>query len=357
MADKLRWGILGAGHIASRFAGDLHHSLSGELTAVASRDANRARALASGHRNVQHFGDYGVMARSDDVDAVYIATPNALHTEHALLAIEAGKHVLCEKPLAINASDAEAMTSAARSAGVVLMEGVWTGFLPTMIKARHLIGDGELGEIRSYTATLGFPRAFAKGDPITDPDLGGGAINDLAIYPLWIAQLLFGPGTIAGHSKRTNRNGSVRSSTAIILHESDGDAILGSVSVAHDTLLGNEFIVSGSKKRLTIGAPFISAPNMVTTPCKWATPSHTDKVTRTRGIRDRSPTAKTLIAWAKGASTFFKSSMIRPYPGFGLQFQADHLASTVQREQRESEIATHAMSVHVAGQLEALTKA
>lgn len=145
-AHPLRWGILGTGSISAQWVGCLRQCKGATITAAAARDAERARAFAERLDIPAAYGSYAEMVNAPDVDIVYIGTITRLHKEHALLAIEAGKHVLCEKPLAGNAADAEAMYAAAKAKGVMLQDAMWTRFFPAVEHARHAIETGVIGE-------------------------------------------------------------------------------------------------------------------------------------------------------------------------------------------------------------------
>ena len=146
VAFPLRWGIIGAGSISAQWAGCLRHCEGAAITAVAARDLERARAFAERLDIPAAYGDYAELAAADDVDVVYVGTITRLHKEHVLLAIAAGKHVLCEKALAENVEDARAMHEAAKAAGVMLQDAMWTRFFPAVEHARAAIEAGVIGE-------------------------------------------------------------------------------------------------------------------------------------------------------------------------------------------------------------------
>ncbi|MFN2371737.1 MAG: Gfo/Idh/MocA family protein, partial [Candidatus Krumholzibacteriia bacterium] len=158
--QTIRWGILGPGRISRTFAQGLREAAGAQLVAVGSRDHVRATAFAAEFGAANAHGSYEELAADPDVDAVYIGTPHAFHCDHALLCLRHGKHVLCEKSLALNAAQVERMIAAAREAGLVLMEAMWTRFLPAVIRARDLALDGTIGEVRFVVADFGFAAAF-----------------------------------------------------------------------------------------------------------------------------------------------------------------------------------------------------
>ena len=147
VAFPLRWGILGAGNISAQWAWALHACEGATLTAVAARELDRAKEFARRYGVATAYGDYREMVAADDVDIVYIGTINPLHKEHTLLAIEAGKHVLCEKPLTETLADAQEMYAAAEEKDVMMQDGMWTRFFPAVEHARAAIEAGTIGEV------------------------------------------------------------------------------------------------------------------------------------------------------------------------------------------------------------------
>ena len=147
VAFPLRWGILGAGNISAQWVWALHACEGATVTAVAAREIDRAKEFARQYGVATAYGNYREMVAADDVDIVYIGTINRLHKEHTLLAIEAGKHVLCEKPLTESLSDAQEMYAAAEEKDVMMQDGMWTRFFPAVEHARTAIEAGTIGEV------------------------------------------------------------------------------------------------------------------------------------------------------------------------------------------------------------------
>lgn len=195
-APVLRWGILGAGHIAGTFARDVPAYSSGLVTAVGSRDAARARALiearpgAGGGEAVRAHGSYEALVSDPGVDAVYVATPHAFHADHALLALEAGKPVLVEKAFARSAAETRRVLDAARRRGLFAMEAMWMRFLPGQVLVRALAAGGALGAIEHVRAD--HFQSLLQVERLTRPDLAGGALLDLGVYPLSLVHSLLG---------------------------------------------------------------------------------------------------------------------------------------------------------------------
>jgi predicted dehydrogenase len=191
--QDIRWGILATGKIAHTFARDLALVPDATLAAVGSRSSGSAEAFAAEHGATVAHGSYAELAADPDVDVVYIASPHALHLEHARLVLEAGKHVLCEKPLTLNVAEAEEMVALAHRADRFLMEAMWTACHPVVRALAAQLRAGRFGTPRHLHAELGFRVDADPTDRMLDPALGAGALLDMGIYPLTFAHLLLGP--------------------------------------------------------------------------------------------------------------------------------------------------------------------
>jgi predicted dehydrogenase len=189
----IRWGVIGPGSIAVGFGDAMSMVDGGDIVAVASRSAERANAYGDRFGAPRRYDDYAALAQDGEVDAVYIATPQSRHLEDTLMLLEAGKHVLCEKPFALNAGQAQEMVEMARSSGLFLMEAIWSRFLPTYRHLVELVGDGRIGQPIFVEADFGFRRSLDPEDRLFRLDLGGGGLLDLGIYPLQLCTLLLGP--------------------------------------------------------------------------------------------------------------------------------------------------------------------
>jgi len=170
----------------------LQYSKTGRLMACASRDLSKAESFAKLHNAPLYFGDYESMLKSEEVDIVYIATPHNMHFENVLLCARYKKHVLCEKPLAVNKRQVLEMTQTAKEHGIFLMEALWTAFLPAIIQVKKEIEQGTLGETRHIQADFGFKAEFHKDSRLFNPQLAGGSLLDIGIYPIFIALWLLG---------------------------------------------------------------------------------------------------------------------------------------------------------------------
>ena len=192
MSGQTRFSILGPGHIAEKVA-TAAASLRGRgltLRAVASRDQGRAEPFARRFGFERAFGSYEALAADPETDLVYVATPNTLHARHVQLCLQAGKHVICEKPFADNEHDAAAVFALARSLGLFCCEAMWMRFLPAHRRVRELVASGAIGEPRLLQASFAVP--VSGKERLIRPELGGGALLDLGIYPVAFALMQFG---------------------------------------------------------------------------------------------------------------------------------------------------------------------
>ncbi len=195
MQKKTRWGILGPGTISQKFATGLKAVSDAEITAVGSRDLQRANAFADTFSIPHRHGNYTDLAHNPDVDVIYVATPHPFHKEGAMLCLEAGKAVLCEKPLTVNAEQAEEMIACARENNQFLMEAMWTRFLPVIVKVREWLADGAIGEPRLLTADKGSRQTLSTETlegRLFNPELGGGGLLDVGVYTIALAYMVFG---------------------------------------------------------------------------------------------------------------------------------------------------------------------
>jgi predicted dehydrogenase len=193
MNRTIRWGILGNGWIANEFAQGLAQLPDANLVAVGSRTQDSAQRFADQHAIPHRHASYEALASDDEVDVIYVATPNPLHKGHTLLCLESGKPVLCEKPFALNARQAEEMVRVAREKKLFLMEAMWSRFFPLMARLRSLLAEGAIGKVQMLVADLSIHFDFDPTDRRYALDLGGGALLDLGVYVVSLASMVMGP--------------------------------------------------------------------------------------------------------------------------------------------------------------------
>jgi predicted dehydrogenase len=253
MTDTIRWGILSTGRIAKKFAEGLSVLPDAELVAVGSRAQSSADAFGDTYGVPRRHASYDALVNDPDVDVIYVATPHPLHRENSILCLEAGKAVLCEKPFAINASEAKEVVSLAREKRLFLMEAMWTRFLPVIVQTRGLLADGAIGDLRMIIADFGFRADIDPKSRLFDPNLGGGALLDVGVYPVSLTSMLLGTPTYitsAAHLGET----AVDEQAAIIFGYGKGQLALLAAAVRTDTPI--EATLMGTKGRIHIHSPW-----------------------------------------------------------------------------------------------------
>jgi predicted dehydrogenase len=244
----IRWGILGTGFIAGLQTADLlEHGFT--VQAVGSRNLATARGFAGKFQLPTAHGSYEALVNDPDVDVVYISSPHPFHYENAMLALAAGKHVLVEKPFAMNAWQAQEIVDLAASKGLVALEAMWTRYLPHMARIRELIAAGALGEVRTVIADHNQNLPKDPEHRLNDPALGGGALLDLGIYPVSFAFDVFGaPVRIQSAASMTGTG--VDRQTAMIFEYGDGEQAV--LHCALDTAGPNRAAVIGTAGSIEI---------------------------------------------------------------------------------------------------------
>jgi predicted dehydrogenase len=219
-SEKFSWGILGPGGIAQAFANDLALLQGHTIAAVGSRSLENAQKFAATFGGAA-YGSYEELVADPSIDAIYVATPHPAHHDNVILALNAGKPVLCEKPFAVNAHEAQAMIDAAARNGVALMEAMWARFLPHYAKVREIVESGVLGPILSIHADHGQRLADQGIARLIEPALAGGALLDLGIYPVSFAHMIVGtPVQISSTAVMTDKG--VDAQTSMIFTYQDG---------------------------------------------------------------------------------------------------------------------------------------
>ena len=261
MRERIRWGILGTGGIASRFATALGELADAELVAVGSRSAEAAEAFGGRFAIPRRHPSYASLVADPEVDVVYVASPHIYHRDHSIMALEAGRHVLVEKPLAINAAEASAMIAVARERGLFMMEAMWTRFLPLYVELRSTLAAGTLGPIELFWADFGInPGRTGRRQRLFDSALGGGALLDLGIYGVSLASMIFGPATRVAAIARLGES-EVDETGAVLLGYPSGQLAGLCVSIAAAT--PTEALVAGPKGSIRVHR-FFNRPSAMT---------------------------------------------------------------------------------------------
>ena len=253
MPQTIKWGIIGLGSIAHKFASDLQLAENTTLAGVASRSESKAKKFADFYNVNRYYSDYELLAQDQDIDIIYIATPNTYHYQHTLMCFTFNKSVLCEKPMGVNSGEVKAMIREAQSRNLFLMEGIWTRFIPAIEKLLELIKDNSIGEIISVDANFGFRKEFDAESRLFNKQLGGGSLLDIGIYPIYISFLALGfPADIKAMARMSSSQVD-RSCSMLFHYEDDCKAQLSSTFEANTT---NEAFIYGTKGKIKLHAPF-----------------------------------------------------------------------------------------------------
>ena len=252
MSEKLRWGIIGTGLIADLFVTDLLAN-GFTVSAVGSRTEGSAAAFAERFGIPTAHASYEALVADPEVDVVYVATPHPYHVANATIALEAGKHVLVEKPFTLNATEAASIVDLAEKNNLVVLEAMWTRFLPHMIRLRELIAEGVIGDVRTVIADHNQNLPSDPKHRLQDPHLGGGALLDLGIYPISFAwDMLGAPSSVSAIAAKTPTG--VDRQTAVVLGYADGQQAL--IHTALDTAGPNAASVIGTKGWVAVDRVF-----------------------------------------------------------------------------------------------------
>ncbi len=187
---KIKWAILGCGHIANTFVSSMSHVQDAEIVSCASSDYQRAKDFAQRSKIPHYFDSYNEMLQKREIDAVYIATTHNFHNEQIEMCLRHGKHVLCEKPLVLNATQAQKLYALAEQNRLLLIEAVWTRFLPAILSLQDAINNGVLGDVQCIQANFSLNRDLPKEHRLRNKSLAGGALLDLGIYPISFSDLV-----------------------------------------------------------------------------------------------------------------------------------------------------------------------
>ena len=252
-SSPVRWGIVGTGAMARTAARDLQLLPQAEILAIASRSHANAQAMARELDVPRAYGSLDALCADPEIDLVYIATPNHRHAPDTLAALAAGKGVVVEKPFALHANEARQMVSMARERGLLLMEALWTRFLPGICKLQELLAQGAIGTPTLLQADFGFTAPFDAQSRLYAPELGGSALYDIGVYPLFLAQLLFGaPEHIEAHARLAPTG--VDASCTISCRYTSG--VLAQCAASFECDLPTEARIMGSQGRLELARMF-----------------------------------------------------------------------------------------------------
>lgn len=304
--NKIRWGILGGGRIAQKFASDLPITGDAILHSIASRSKTNAALFSHLYPSAISYDNYEDLVKNPDIDVIYIATPHGLHYEHTMLCLQHGKAVLCEKAFALNSQQAKEMIAEAVKQKLFLMEALWSKFTPPYQKMMELIRKGQLGKIKSVLINFGFIPRLPLADRILQPELGGGTLLDIGIYNLFYAMSALGkPDHI--EARMTPASTGVDEQCAILLRYQDGS--MAQLFSSYSSYLATEADISGNKGRLRLTHRFY-APDT------------------TLELYPGLPDTKTIVP-------------VKPTKGFGYHYEAHHVNDCLRKGLTESPVMSH----------------
>ena len=327
------------------FAEALARLPDAHLIAVGSRTQEAADAFGRRFGIPHRHGSYRALAEDDDVDVVYVATPNNLHKDNTLLCLEADKAVLCEKPFAINATEAEAMITTARRRQLFLMDAMHTRFLPSMVRARELIDESVIGDVRMLTADFGCLVSFKAWSRLFDPALGGGALLALGVYPVALASMLFGKPARIQSSVEIGLTG-VDEHACMLFEYAEGQAAMLSCSLGLET--PHEATIVGTRGQIRIHRPWTRGTTLTVTPSS-SLPAASEykpfaelwRQMRTRTLRYGRAVSRRLPAgrWLqRKLERTPGTNYYLPITGYGHEYEAVEVMGCLRRGRLESEI-------------------
>ena len=293
-SEKFSWGICGPGGIARAFAQDLTLMQGHTIGAVGSRSLENAQKFATTFGGTA-YGSYEELVADPTIDAIYVATPHPAHHDNVILALNAGKPVLCEKPISVNAVQAQSMIDAAARNGVALMEAMWARFLPHYAKVREIVDSGVLGPILSIHADHGQRLADQGIVRLIEPDLAGGALLDLGIYPVSFAHMILGtPAQITSTAVMTDQG--VDAQTSMIFTYQDGAQAVLTTTMIEQTPC--RAVVAGLNGWLEIDRTFYN-PAAMRVVLNDGTTTEYPNTYRGHGLREQAEVFKQLVRSGK----------------------------------------------------------
>ena len=305
--SKIRWGILGCGRIARKFAADLRLVDDTELTAIASRNKETLELFAKDFPCKHLHNGYEALAANEEVDIIYVATPHSHHYEHTMLCLNHNKAVLCEKAFAINSRQASEMIKTAREKKVFLMEALWTKFLPHYKKLLELLQQKTLGDIKSVLVNFGFKTSDKSPQRLFDPLLGGGSLLDIGIYNVFITLSILGkPDAIEANMIAASTG--VDEQIAVLFKYNNG--AMAQLFSSFVTNLPTQAEINGTEGCITLTTRFYEPPTTIQ-------------------LSKKIPYEREVVP-------------VEKRPGFGYHYEARHANECLKKGLIESPVMTHA---------------
>ena len=311
MGKIIKWGILGCGKIAAKFASDLKLVKDAQLSAVAARSLSSAESFAKNFNADKAYGSYLDLVNDAAIDVIYIATPHSFHFEHTMLCLQHGKAVLCEKPFAINTKQAKAMIALAKQQKVFLMEALWTKFLPHYQQLMQIIEEGKLGTVQSVLINFGFKPQPPVSPRLFEPELGGGTLLDIGIYNVFMALSVLGKPQHIQAAMIPHAHLSVDEQCSILFTYKNG--AMAQLFSSFTTTLPTEAEIAGTKASIKLTSRFYE------------------------------PSAK-ILYYDFSIKEAVEISVDKT-EGWGYQYEAQHVTNCLQQGLTESPVMTHELTL------------
>lgn len=332
----VKFGMVGTGAMAAIMLPAFRHAEGAELAAVASRSEDRARMFALKHKIPSARGSLEELLTDQSIHAVYIANATKDHAETSIAALNAGKHVLCEKPFAMTAADGARVIEAAKASGKLFMEGLWTHFLPAYERVRQIAYDKDLGEPLHLTASYGFATSEAARPRLYDRQ-DGGVILDLGVYPVSLALRLMGPVKSLEADVKRNNEGVDTHVSLFLRHERGG---VSQLAMSFDAWLSNAASLACTDGLVSIPSPLFGAETVIAQRFGTAEPVKNNNAGEIKSALKRIPLLRRVKqALGRGERHPFGADPYLP--------QMDHFTGLVTAGKTESDVVTHDFSLDV----------
>jgi predicted dehydrogenase len=339
MSQAIRWGILGTGFVAGEFAKGLLTLKDAQLFGVASRKQANAQAFANIFQVNQVYKSYEQLVQDPDIDVIYIGTPQETHKDLAILCLEAGKPILCEKPFTLNAQEASQVISLARQKQLFCMEAMWMRFMPLIQQVKAIIERGEIGDVKMLIADFGYPVEDNPQNRFFNPQLGGGALLDRGVYCLSLAYYLLGdPLTIV--SQAAMGKTGVDEQSSVILNYPQGK--LATLSQSLRTYTSNEVAIMGTKGKIRIHQLFIKPEKISVSKFSVLTQTYPSPL-QPLNLKQKVVAAAKQNSLIKrvylSLSELLKSekTIVKPLEGNGYNYEAVEVMNCLRNKQLESQ--------------------
>ncbi|MEL6928403.1 MAG: Gfo/Idh/MocA family oxidoreductase [Cyanobacteria bacterium J06600_6] len=341
MPKSIRWGIIGTGFIAGEFARGLESVSEAQLLGVASRQASNAEAFSKIFNIPRFYNSCQELVNDPDIDVVYIGTPNHTHKDLSILCLEAGKPILCEKPFAVNAAEAQEVIEVARRQKLFCMEAMWMRFMPLIQQVKQAIAQGDIGTIKMLNADFGYVVNGNSSSHFDTLDKGGGVLLDRGIYGLSLAYYLLGEPSAIQSQANLLATGVDEQST-VLLNYANGALVTLSQSLCTES--ANQARIMGSKGRITIDELFIMPEKISLTQFPEATensfPSPLTPLNTKQKLVGKVKRNSLVRRVYISLSNLLKSedTTIKPLAGNGYNYEAEEVIKCLQGGKLESEI-------------------